>query len=182
MARAPRTTKVAWKRVAAPSRSSDDEGSGAGGPARRYAIQHAAGADVFVHVRPVNVLAAADDLVLSPRRGRCVREPPRPGEGYADRAAAGEVGGNQVVGHLYRPNPWVAATRLRRSAHAKPPECGVDAPRQCAALSSDPVASARGSRRARPDRARTWRADTHASGRVWSRRCLPCVRLRRLGP
>jgi hypothetical protein len=80
-------------------------------------VEHAADADVFVNVGPVDAFAGADDLkvlsLLECRTGK----PPRPHERHADRAAVQQMRRDGIVGDFDR----VDAGFARRDAHPRPP-------------------------------------------------------------
>ena len=91
---------------------------------RRRSVKHAADTDVLVDVGPPYPSAFAEDLVVRALlRGR-IRQPPRPGEGHADGPPISESGDNERVGDFDGSDPRFRATtiRLRRSAHATPPD------------------------------------------------------------
>jgi len=64
------------------------------------AVQHALGADVFVDIRPMHTVPAADQPPLRPLRCRSVGQPLRPRKRYADDPAVRQVGGDGLVRDL----------------------------------------------------------------------------------
>ena len=69
---------------------------------------------MFVHVRPVDHVAAADDPKIVSLRNRCVQKARIPGEGYGDRASVEKIDANGVVGHSHCGDPF---TSLGRTIH-----------------------------------------------------------------
>src|SRR5438105_9721583 len=60
-------------------------------PTCGYALQHSAHADVLVNIRPVDALAIADELIVSPLLWLRVGQSPRPRERDANRASIHQV-------------------------------------------------------------------------------------------
>ena len=96
------------------------------GSLRWHSFEHAAHANVLVDIGPPYAGAIAEDLVVGALLRRRIGQAPRPGERDADGPAVDEMGNNELVRDFDRGHPWIRATttRLRRSAHATPPECG----------------------------------------------------------
>ena len=78
-------------------------------------MKHAFDADVFVDVRPVDTLAAADDAKVQALRRACLGKTPRPGERNADHAPVDQMSSDLVTGD---PHLLDARIATGRNAHA----------------------------------------------------------------